>query len=158
LPEIDSNDETSKSQHNETVEIRQMSSFAENESNDDMVNGSRFNDSFPQERPLHCLNNDLAIYPAMNTMGLPTTATFEQLYLPQQSVDDEFDFSNMEFQDFLPFQSNSNSLRAEEMTTFPLGVEGFQQWYIPASSDPLQTAEYDAYGLSSLESSEFRTT
>jgi hypothetical protein len=126
LPEIDSNDETSKSQHNEAEEIRQMSSFTD-------------------------LNDDLEICPSMNAMDLPTAATFEQLYLAQQSLDDEFAFSNMEFQDFLPFQSNSSFSRAEEMTSFPLDAEELQQWYIPASSDPLQTAEYDAFGFSSLE-------
>jgi hypothetical protein len=159
LPEIDSDDETSKSQHNEAEEIRQISSFADlNESNDDMVNGLRFNDSFPQKMHLDCLNNDLEIYPAMNAMDLPTTATFEQLYLPQQSLDDEFDFSNMEFQDFPPFQSNNSPSLAEAMTTFSHGVGEFQQLYIPTSSDPFQAAEYDAYGLRSVENSDFRTT
>jgi hypothetical protein len=144
LPEIYSNDETSESRHNEAEEIRQISSFADlNESNDYMANGLRLKDSFPQEEiPLGCLNDDLEIYLTMNAMDLPTSSTFGQLYLPQQSFDDEFDFSSMEFQDFLPFQSNSSSSRAEEMTSFPIDAEELQQWYITASSDPLQTAEY----------------
>jgi hypothetical protein len=156
FPEINSNDETSKSQHNEAEEFRQMSSFAD--LNDDMVNGLRSNDSFPQDILLDSLNNNLEISSANHVTGLPTTATFEQLYLPQQSLDDEFDFSNMEFQNFPPFQSNSSFSRAEEMTAFPLGVEEFQQWYIPTASDPLQGSQYDASGLSPPKDSEFRTT